>query len=313
MPERDGTRNILILTDYTQSFKENLDPLHMQTLFQQKGLVVEVATYEEIAPRINTIRNTWIVYTSSQLPAYKRYIEDLLYGLMAENTLVPRYEMFKCHDDKVFQERFKVRLGISSLPAYCFATHAAFIAAQPTLQYPLVYKGASGWAGGNVHLVHSAKEVLARNRVDANQLFREKFLLQAFVPNLSEDWRVTAMAGRFFVLNRKVRPNDFRASGAGKKSFTDPPRKLLSFAKELYRKMDVPCLTMDIGYGEGECYLFEFQGLHFGERAISLAPHYYEERQGCWNKVRGEYSITKEYARSVLSYIQKFSLKAGLG
>jgi glutathione synthase/RimK-type ligase-like ATP-grasp enzyme len=307
MPNRDEARNILILTDYTQSFKEMIDPVQLQALFQQEGMTTEVATYEEIDPRVHTIRDTWVVYTSSQLPVYKRYIEDLLYVLMAKNTLVPRYEMFKCHNDKVFQERFKGQLGISSLPAYCFATQAEFMAAQPTLKYPLVYKGASGWAGGNVRLVHSAEEVLGLNRVDANQLFREKFLLQAFVPHLSEDWRVAAMAGRFFVLNRKVRPNDFRASGEGKKSFIDPPRRLLDFAQKVYQAMDVPCLTMDLGYGEDGCSLFEFQGVHFGQGAVTRAPHYFEKRQESWSKVPGRYFVTKEYARSVLSYIRGLS------
>jgi len=50
-------------------------------------------------------------------------------------------------------------------------------------------------------------------------LHRSKFIVQEFIPDLSNDWKVLVFWDKYYVLRRKNRPNDFRASGSGLFSF----------------------------------------------------------------------------------------------
>ena len=76
---------------------------------------------------------------------------------------------------------------------------------------------------------------------------RKKFIIQSFVPDLKDDWKVLVYNEKYYVLNRKIRKNDFRASGSNIFDFEkDPPEGLLEFSKNLYEEFDVPYASFDI-------------------------------------------------------------------
>lgn len=47
-----------------------------------------------------------------------------------------------------------------------------------------------------------------------NSLYRNKFILQSFIPDLANDWKKVIFGDKYYVLTRHVKKNDFRASGS---------------------------------------------------------------------------------------------------
>lgn len=76
-------------------------------------------------------------------------------------------------------------------------------------------------------------------------------LFQEFVPDNDCDYRVTVIGNRAFVFRRRVRDNDFRASGSGRIFYpdaadTDPLLVRLAFAAQ--EKLKGDCIAMDFVY-----------------------------------------------------------------
>jgi len=136
-------------------------------------------------------------------------------------------------------------------------------------------------------------------------LHRSKFIVQEFIPNLSNDWKVLVYWDKYFVLRRKNRPNDFRASGSGLFSFDETvDQRLLDAAREIRQIFDVPMISLDLSISNNRVVLIEFQFIYFGTSTLEESPYYYENDNGNWEKKLGESSLEDIYSYSIVSYIE---------
>lgn len=130
--------------------------------------------------------------------------------------------------------------------------------------------------------------------------------MQNLIEGLKNDWKVLVFGNKYYVLFRKVRDNDFRASGSGKFEYREKiPEGFLDYCEKIYNYFDVPYSSFDIGYNGKEFFLFEFQMIYFGTYTLEFSPFYYIRENGNWNIKYETSVIEKEYAISVNTYLNK--------
>lgn len=135
---------------------------------------------------------------------------------------------------------------------------------------------------------------------------RRKFIIQNFVPGLEGDYKVLVFGEKYYVLHRKNRENDFRASGSGRFSFErELPPGLLDYAAKAFECFDVPFISLDIARGSEEFFLMEFQFVHFGAYTLEKSPFHFVERDGHWQLMEGPSTLEEEFARAVCTYINR--------
>ncbi|MDM7926836.1 MAG: hypothetical protein QUS35_12560 [bacterium] len=320
----------------------SMDVGKMVRAFEREGLKPEVMPFHAVVNGAVSVRDAVVFYTFSQKPNRRQYIIDAIRFLDdGTNFIVPRYDLLLCHENKGYQELFKRRLGVESLAASYFSS-ADDLSGYP-VEFPVVLKSADTSNGKGVFLVRDEAELMRRIRGLERQslgtrldLFRRKhlrrkkrypaypdydnrtdyvqyreyalkernFILQEYVPDLTWDWRVQAMAGKYYVIRRRTFKNDFRASGTKLHEFSreaDPA--LLDFADGIFRKMDAPFLSMDIGArGRGYC-LFEFQALHFGVNSVINSPGYHSRDGSAWRFTETRSEIETEIATGLVRYL----------
>ncbi|HDQ45098.1 MAG TPA: hypothetical protein ENN17_06340 [bacterium] len=344
MPKR-----ILLLTDDDGFFGQtrkpwvSLDSGRMACLLRDAGFFVEVRPLYDIMNGKGVIRDTAIFYTFSQKENARQYIKDLLTFLdNGTNRLIPSLDLLRCHENKGFQELYKRKYGISSLPAWYFARPEQ--TERVDLPFPLVLKDVCGTNGKAVYLVGDRRSLRRQLRKHFTRvslpvrfdLFRRRyfrkarhypeypdysnekdylqyrsyireesnFILQAFVPGLTSDYRVLAVHDRYFVMRRRNRKNDFRASGAKRFEFDfDPDPALLDFARSVYRRCDTPFLSMDLCESDRHFHLLEFQALHFGMSVVSKNRGYWTGSAGSWAFVEARFGLEETMVYGLCRYL----------
>jgi glutathione synthase/RimK-type ligase-like ATP-grasp enzyme len=352
MPER-----LLILTDDNGFFGQtrkpwvSLDSGRMADLLREAGYSVDVRTFDAVVNGNASVENAAIFYAFSQKPNVRRYIGDLMAFLdNGTNRLIPSRELLFCHENKGYQEFYKRRRGIVSLPSWYFSRPEQTEGVD--LPFPLVLKDVCGSNGKAVYLAEDRprlrrllKKHFSRysfpvrldlfrrrylrkkkqyaeypdytNEADMQQyrpyIRQDKnFILQAYVPDLSSDYRVLAVQDRYFVMRRKNRTNDFRASGSKKFEFHfDLDTALLDFARDVYTRCDTPFLSMDLCESRGRFYLIEFQALHFGTSVIKKNHGYWTRSEKTWSFVEVQSEIEDTMVYGLVTYLK--SRSAGRG
>lgn len=339
-------KKFLIVTDYRGIFRRgiksyySMDLEKMKTQLEKKGYEVEILTYLEIMEKgIEKIKNYRIIYTSSANEEYKKYIDDIIYFLKDQNEVIPKYDILKCQENKGYQEIYKIKMKIKSLNVLYLSSLQDFNNVKNKLKYPLILKKINGAGSQNVFKLISQKELEKKIKKEIRiknyymsslkriyskivigfkqnkklyenyikeDLNLEPYILQEFIPNLEEDWKILIFGKKFYVLNRKVRVNDFRASGSGRLAFIDPPLEILNYALEIYLKLDTPIISLDICMDKDkQCYLIEFQGLHFGPYTIINSEYYFELKNKKWEKIQKKSEIAIEYINSIIGYLNE--------
>ncbi|MFO7652743.1 MAG: hypothetical protein R6X25_02870 [Candidatus Krumholzibacteriia bacterium] len=330
---------LILLTDYRGALRqkqqtwESLDTGRVAAGLRSAGITVRELRYEQVVNEPVILSGATIHYTSTQDPGYRGFVDDVLYALSLDNRLVPHYPIFRCHEDKGFQELWKRRLGIPSLDWRYLATDRGTRRYVEDMSFPAVFKSAGGYQSRGVRLARDrddlSRTVRRFNRPRGLAVYRLKrlikrhvlkrryhpemyeecvhtggWVLQEFVPDVPGDWKILVFADRLFALRRLSRPGDFRASGSGRFSFDEPPARVLDLASEVCARLDVPMLSADIIDGPAGCRLVEFQGVHFGTYTLDLAPHHYRRDGGGWTRVEGASVLEDEYARSLARYLR---------
>ncbi len=333
------TVDLLLLTDYRgalrqrQQIYESLDVDRLCRHLAQHGIQARTTRFEDLANGAQQPRDQVIHYTSSQDEGYRGFVDDVLFFLHLHNRLVPRYELFRAHENKGFQELLKRELGMEGLPARYLGNEKGLDGLAGELKYPLVFKPASGFMSTGVSLVHDegelrrtlrrvfrpagllkyrAKQWLKRHVLKGRyrpEMYEDcphsgRYVLQEFVPGAGNDWKVLVFADHYFVLKRQVRPGDFRASGSGRFDFATPPDAVLDFARRVFEKLDVPMLGMDIIAHQDRCHLVEFQAMHFGTITLDRSPHRFEPSEQGWRRIERQSVLEEEYARALAWYLQ---------
>jgi len=345
-------KKILMILDHNNIFKgsipteSSLDVDKMIKKFNEEKYEVTTITYNDILKNIRKgekYENYDIIYTSSETIEYKHYLDDILYILSEKNNLIPRYEIFRAHENKGFQELLKLKYNILSNNGYPYASPNDIERDYEDLKFPLVYKTLNGACSKGVFKVDNKKELLdvydSVNHYDKSFLFKFKmaikkkffdnnfrvfnkawywfvgknqyFVLQDFIPELDGDWKVLVFNNKYYALKRSVREGDFRASGSGLLDYEAIASDLLlDFAKEIYESLDVPFISLDIAIsknkkGEEKCHLIEFQGTHFGPVTLTESKRYYTKNKKKWSCIESRSNLEEEYVSSYIEYMNK--------
>lgn len=329
---------IILLTDYRGLLRQHLnerismDKGKVRRVLEERGLSLVEYSYEQLINSKLNLENRIIIYTSSQNKYYKNFIDDILFSLSRSNYLIPRYEVFRAHENKGYQEILKKELGINSLKSKYLCNIAGLTKIDGlNNQYPLIVKKICGFGSRNVFKVSDnieliklvkiinkpsgyigylikklVKKYIIKHKYDSghyeDDIYMGQYVIQECVKDLQDDWKVLVFFNKYYVLNRKIKSNDFRASGSGKFSFVEPPKKVLNYAKDVYEKMDVPFISLDICYKNEECYLIEYQGMHFGPYAIIYSDCYFIYENNKWKKSNEKSDFEKEYALSLIRW-----------
>lgn len=276
--------------------------------------VIDHARLVRLEPE--ALRGTVVMYASSQHQELYQYIEHcLLYAETCGAHLMPGYLCFRAHENKFIQEILKRKLGLASPASRLYGTIEEVVADIGSIAFPVVLKYPQGFASVGVSKVDSPEELLAElnarmvetvapparlvHRFTERRQYREavarytgryplksrRIVLQEFLPGLDHDWKVLVFGNRIFCLKRRVRANDFRASGSGNFSFDEvPPEGLLDFAAQVLRTLDTPWASLDIAVHAGKCHLIEFQCVHFGLVTLMRGKAFYSLEGGSWQR-----------------------------
>ncbi len=335
---------ITILLDYRSQFYSstrsrgaalNTDLLCRE--FTAKGYQVEVKHFVEINFRREDYKGVVILYQSSEDPSlkYKDYIEDVLLGLCFQGAvLVPDFMKFRAHHNKVFMEILRDVQGgqvCESIQSETYGTFEEFLRFHASKIFPVVMKSAEGsksigtmlirnWEKGvRVARKLSITPSLANARLILRHLWdrrgyvplsnhRRKFVVQNFIGGFSGDYKVLVYDKKYFVLFRKNRPNDFRASGSGRITFPDQvPQRVLNCAEQVFAQFNVPFASLDIGDDGERCHVLEFQFVTFGQYAVERSTHFFSKIEGKWERLQGSTTAENEIVVAVDSYLKRIS------
>lgn len=314
----------------------------LQNYIEQQGYQVTKYSFHELINRKERLKDSIIFYTFSQKNNRREYIKDLVHCLNnGSNFLIPSYDLLLCHENKGYQELYKQKINLTMLPSFYFSSVKEISSYQ--FKFPIVLKTTDGSNGKGVFLARTKEELIQIIRKLERQSFLTKidlirrryfrrkksykeypdynnvtdyyqykdyilkeknFILQEFVPNLQFDYRVLVIYDKYYVIKRRNRENDFRASGAKRfdSSYQATP-DLLHFARSVYQNFDTPFLSMDICQYENQYYLFEFQALHFGINVFVKTNGYYQLIHNNWEHVEAHPDFEREMAQGLVKYL----------
>lgn len=320
---------------------ESLDLSYIERELTKAGHNVLIMDHADfMAKRPEDISGRIIWYASTQYPEYFQYVEDcLLYAQMCGGILVPNFSIFRCHENKFFQELLKKNLGIDKPKAHLIGTLEDLNNSLPDLVFPLILKSATGFGSATVFKIDTSNELVSKatsmltNIIPpaANPIrrFKQKteyenkiapykgnyplksgrLVLQEFMPNLQHDWKILVFGNNCFCLKRFVRENDFRASGSGNFDFkATPSHALLNYALGIATVLNSPWASLDIAECEDGFGLIEFQCLHFGLYTLIGNDKCYEKVDSEWVEKKVIAPVAEEYfCHAFLEHIEQFN------
>ncbi len=333
--------NLYLLIDYRGAFGSstrargaslNIDLL--KQFFSELNYELVVRHFWEIDFRNGDYRGVPFLYHSPEDPGllYKDYIEDVLLGLMLRGAkLVPDFAKFRAHDNKVFMEILRdctISDEVRSLRARTFGSYEDFLHANIAGAEALVMKPSEGTRSAGVRVREGRRRQLAYvRRISRSPTLlnaklwwrsmaaggsyvrmstnRRKFIVQELVPKLPGDFKITVCGKKYYVVQRRNRPDDFRASGSGLLSFPDAvPSVVLDFAEKAFNAFDVPFAAFDIAFNGDRCFLFEFQFVSLSQFGVEKAPHYFRRDNGNWTLVKESSIGERNLAECVAEYLE---------
>lgn len=344
-------RKIFLLIDYLNRFeskhddnpyRSGMDKNKLKEYFAQNNFEAIFIPFSEVDFRNNNMKGEYVLYTSQEDPGYyyKSYIEDVVYGLeLAGAKLIPSFKYLRANNNKVFMEILRDQLTITAaqnIKSYHFGTLEECLKKADSFAYPAVIKGASGAMSKNVALAKSKTELLStikklsatinfkeqlRERIRERKYtgykiqsgFRKKYIIQNFIPNLKNDWKVYVFGDKIFVFYRPIfKERGFRASGGGYDNYyygldAQVVDGLFDFAFDIYKVLDTPFVSLDIAFDGNEFYLLEFQLVYFGTAGIlkKYSKEYFVKQDGDWVSNKNEGDIEKVYVESVVKYLSQ--------
>ena len=335
-------KRIVLLTDYQNRFsgkwaavpyRSGMDKDRLAQYFREAGFEAEFLSYSQIDFRARSFRGENIIYTSSEDPGlfYKSFVEDIIYGLELQGAkLIPPFKYLRAHHNKVFMEILRDLMPISSIKnikSQYFGTLEDVKLMGPLGQSEMVVKGSSGASSEAVYKASNGKQLATWARKlsqtgdwwyhiwDLGRSFkhrgyrresrhRKKFLVQKYVPGMERDWKVLVFGKKYYILERRPRRGDFRASGSGIISYPEHVSEgLLDFARQFYDAMNLPFLAMDLGHDGHQFYLIEFQALHFGTHTLDTSPYYFFRNDVEWQKKEQSSQLEQVFVQSIADYL----------
>lgn len=341
-------KKLLIIVDYRKQFwltvrhkEASFHVAEIEDYFKQHDYQVVIKSYGDFDFSVENYSGYYVIYQSTEDPylLYHEFTEDVLLTLHEQGAvLIPGFRYFRAHHNKVFMEFLRLVDGLPEMQLIksrgfgAYEEYQAFLDSH-NASYPHIVKLGEGAQSKNVVLVRCRQDARRIKRMmhfsdviywlkDKIKPFmkktypsfrpksynRRKIVVQNFIEGLSGDYKVLIFWDKVYVLNRLVRPNDFRASGSGLFSFpSDINPALLDFSEKVYKHYRVPMISMDIALKDGQCYLIEFQFLAFGTYTLEKAPFHMMRIDGDWKKIDGQSHLETEFSESIRKYIENLS------
>lgn len=310
--------------------RESLDLNVLQNTLSKNDFEVEVLSFDKLINGNFELQNHYFFYASSQFTPYKEYIQDiLLYIQNSGGIIVPNFNSFVAHENKMFQEFEMKRLDILSPKSHLVGTYEEGVEYLKNINFPIIGKKSKGFGSKTVQKINAideGKKFLKKNLTDGFILNKEYFkwlykkwkfndlypkyhgkvIFQEMIDGLDHDWKVLIFYNKCFVLKRFTKDNDFRASGSGKFDYEAMPTdKILSFSLDTIQKLDVPFASLDIVVKDNTPMLIEYQTVHFGLLTALYGKVYYEFDGSKWNKKKKEKEVDHFFAEALVSFIVK--------
>ena len=312
--------------------------------FSKAGFEVHYLYPSEIDLRTD-VKGKIFLYTSMEDEGclYKEYTDDVLYALSLKGAiLVPGMQFAKAHHNKVFMEMLRDIADIPEIKSISSRHFGAYEEFEKSFDHTLddnnwVLKSAAGASSLGVRLSHNKKELqkcvkelsasptalklrlkeFGRRKkykgYQMNSEYRNKIVIQNFIEGLGNDWKVLVFGDKYFVFRRPNRKNDFRASGSGKPKYkfglhAEAPKGMFDFAQRIYEGFNVPMISLDIAYKDGQFHLIEMQFVAFGNSGHYYSKEYFYKEGNSWKTAPNAETIEKIYVDSMVDYINRNSL-----
>jgi len=299
----------------------------IKKLFIERGYDVIVKNFSDIDFCLDEYKDSFILYQSSEDPnlEYKSFIEDIVLGLKLKGAiLIPEFELFRAHHNKVFMEILRDISNlneIKNLKTEKFGTLEEF---KKFSKIKEVIKVSSGSKSSNVFKYENIKKLkknihtfslfnikmrirsfLDRKPFTPISNYRKKFITQTFIEGLRGDYKVLIYGDKYYVLFRKNRKKDFRASGSGVLFFIDKPDYgLLNYAEIVKNYFNNPIMSLDIAFDGLRYYLIEMQFIMFGNYALEKSNFFFKKEDNDWIKVNKKSDLEKEFVNVIDKYIK---------
>ena len=318
---------------YSQPYRSGMDKGILKSVFSSYGYQLEFCKFAEIY-KLQDIQQSAVIYTGQEDPGfhYRSYIEDCILGLEMQGAQVlPPYQFLRAYNNKVFMEMLRKQLLPEKYQLWsrAYGCREELMSQVNEMDFPVVVKTSAGAGSKGVFIAKNTEELtkisgrVSRTRNYKEELWdigrklkhsgyrptsrhRLKFIVQEYVPGLCNDWKVLVYHDRFYVLRRNNRPHDFRASGSGLFSFDrEVNPSLLDTASDLFARIGLPMISLDLAISGGRVFLIEMQFVAFGTSTLEKSPYYYQRYNQSWEQVFRKSVLEKEYARSISEYLKK--------
>jgi len=303
-------------------------------LFEKLNYKVQLKKFSEIDLFSEDFKNFLVLYQSTEDPGllYKDYIEDILLGLQLQGAIIiPEFKYFRAHHNKVFMEILRPLFDKSEdLLSLFFGTFEELIESIDKFKFPLVLKSSEGARSEGVFLVKSKQELFLVARKVTRSLafenvkmfvksilknkkylyfsnYRRKIILQKYIPGLNGDFKVLIYWDKYYIVERKKRANDFRASGSGILNF---PKEinvvLLNYSMNIFKTAKAPYMGLDIAIKDGKFYLLEFQFVGIGNYALEKSNFFFTKSNEHWNIVHKKSVLESEIVESFDNFVKEY-------
>lgn len=327
---------------YPQPYRSGMDKNKLNSVFSEYGYQLEFCKFAEIN-RLRDIQESVVIYTGQEDPGfhYRSYIEDCILGLEMQGAQVlPPYQFLRAYNNKVFMEMLRKQLLPEKYQLWSrvYGCREELMSQINEINFPVVVKTSAGAMSKGVFIAKNTRELIkisgevSRTKNLKEELWdigrkikhpgyaptsrhRMKFIVQEYVPELENDWKVLVFNGNYYVLWRKNRPHDFRASGSGLFSFDrEVNPSLLDTACDIFTRIGLPLISLDLAISGGKVILIEMQFVAFGTISLERSVYYFRYSNQGWEKVLHKSVPEEEYARSISEYLkQKNSLQQNHG
>lgn len=341
-------KKIYALTDYKNHFgskwksnpyRSGYDKELLKKYFNKYGFDIEFSQFNRVDFRDDFWKNKAVIYTSSEEIGlyYKSFIEDIVLSLERKGAiLLPKYDFLRANNNKVYMELLREDLLGEELSGNRSNYYGTFEELQKDisenkLAFPCVIKRAAGSMSRGVYLAKNKEEVLKFAKIISNTKnlkvglkekmrmkkhpgyrpesgYQNKFIVQSFIPGLTNDWKVIIYGNHYYILKRGIKDNDFRASGshynykAGSKS--EFPLHMIDTIEKIYNKLEVPHLSLDFAYDGKRGYVHEFQAIYFGTSTLEFCDDYYIKKDGEWTTEKQEFDQEEEYVWGLVNFLK---------
>jgi len=335
---------IYALYDYKQVFNSKIySPIYREGMDKNK-LIKYFLDYEyklvfEPMHKAQSleVRDIPVIYTSQEDSGYlyKNFIEDIILALENKGAItLPPFLYLRANNNKVFMEFLKNYILPPKYHSHTmvFGCFEELMSDIDKIEFPCVIKTSEGATSRGVYKASNKEDLIritkkiSRSQNIKNEikdkaralkykgyikesLYRKKFIVQDYIDNISNDWKVLVYYDKVFVLRRKNRPGDFRASGSGLFSFDNVVDEiLLNNALEIRQILNLPMVSLDLAIKDNKIILFEFQAVYFGTTTLEKSPYYYLYENGVWNQYVGKSSLEETYTYSIVKYLDEVKL-----